>query len=75
VILAAHLRYEALGGKAHLQRTIPRVVLACGAPLPTELLTFAKSIDVEVRSGISVPEEFVPTRNTYLDDHVPLRAG
>lgn len=75
VILAAQLRYEALGGKVHLQRTIPRVVLACGAPLTTELLTFAKSVDVEVRSGISVPEEFVPTRNTNLDDHVPLRAG
>jgi hypothetical protein len=75
VILAAQLRYEALGGKVHLQRTIPRVVLACGAPLPTELLTFAKSVDVEVRSGISVPEEFVPTRNSNLDDHVPLRAG
>ena len=29
---------------------------------------FAKSLDVEVRSGISVPEEFVPTRNTNLDD-------
>jgi hypothetical protein len=43
--------------------------------LPIDLLTFAKSLDVEVRAGISVPEEFVPTRNTNLEDHVPLRAG
>lgn len=62
VILAAQLRYEALGGQVHLPRTIPRVVLACGAPLPAELLTFAKSLDVEVRSGISVPEDFVSMR-------------
>ena len=75
VILATQLRYEALGGRVRLERTIPRVILACGAPLPPGLLTFAKSLDVEVRSGISVPEEFVPTRNTNLDDHVPLRAG
>jgi hypothetical protein len=60
VILATQLRYEALGGQAQLQRTIPRVIFACGAPLPAELLTFAKDIDVEVRSGISVPEDFVP---------------
>ncbi len=61
VILAAQLRYEALIGQVHLQRTIPRVVLACGAPLPAELLTVAESLDVEVRSGISVPEDFVST--------------
>jgi hypothetical protein len=61
VILAAQLRYEALEGKVHLHRTTPRVILACGAPLPTELLAFAKSIDVEIRAGISVPDNFVPT--------------
>jgi hypothetical protein len=60
VILATQLRYEALVGQVQLQRTIPRVILACGAPLPAELLTFAKSLDVEVRSGVSVPENFVP---------------
>lgn len=61
VILATQLRYETLQGQVvHLQRTIPRVVLACGAPLPTDLLTFAKSLDVEVWSGILVPEDFVP---------------
>jgi hypothetical protein len=61
-ILAAQLRYEALEGKIFLQRTIPRVILACGASLPSELLKFAQSLDVEVQSGISVPEDFVPTR-------------
>jgi hypothetical protein len=60
VILAAQLRYEALGGQVHLQRTLPRVVLACGGSLPAELLTFAKSVDVEVRSGLTVPEDFRP---------------
>jgi hypothetical protein len=65
VILAAQLRYEALGGQINLQRTIPRVVLACGAPLPTELLTFANSLNLEVRSGISVPEDFVPISSQH----------
>jgi len=73
VILATQLRYEALGGQAHLQRTIPRVVLACGAPLPTELLTFAKSLDIEVKSGILVPENFVPMRATNLHNVAAIR--
>ncbi len=72
VILAAQLRYEALEGKVQLQRTIPRVILACGAPLPSELLIFAKSLDVEVRSGISVPEDFCPTRTTNFQSHTAL---
>ncbi|MGC1161620.1 MAG: hypothetical protein WA881_05870, partial [Candidatus Sulfotelmatobacter sp.] len=74
VILAAQLRYEALGGQVHLERTIPKVVFACGAPLPTELLTFATSLDVEVRSGISVPEDFVPMRATSRHNVAALRA-
>jgi hypothetical protein len=72
VILAAQLRYEALQGKVNLQRTIPKVILACGAPLPSDLLTFAKSLDVEIKSGISVPEDFVPMRTKNLQSHGAL---
>jgi hypothetical protein len=75
IILVTQLRYEALGGRNHMPRTIPRVILACGDPLPTELLTFAESLNVEVRSGISVPEDFVPIRSTNLHNHAVLRAG
>jgi hypothetical protein len=54
---------------------MPRVVLACGDLLPNELLTFAKSLDVEVRSGISVPEDFVPMHATNLHNLATLGAG
>jgi len=66
VILATQLRYESLAGKDDLQRIIPRVILACGASLPDELWTFAKSLDIEVRSGIAVPEGFVPMGTTKI---------
>lgn len=59
-LLATQLRYEALEGRVRLQRTIPRVILACGASLPSGLLTFAELLDVEVWSGVTVPEDFVP---------------
>jgi len=54
VTLESQLRYEALGGRVHLKQIIPRVVLACGGSLPSDLLAFAKSQDVEVMSGISM---------------------
>lgn len=66
VILATQLRYESLAGKSDLQRIIPRVILACGASLPPELPKFAKSVGIEVRSGITVPEGFVPIGTTKL---------
>lgn len=55
VILESQLRYEALEGRVHLKRIIPRMLLACGGTLPSNLLAFAKSQDVEVRSAIQVP--------------------
>ena len=54
VTLASQLRYEALKGRVHLKRIVPRVVLACGGSLPSDLLAFAKSQDVEVRSAVSM---------------------
>ena len=54
VTLESQLRYEALEGRVHLNRIFPRVILACGGSLPSDLLVFAKSQDVEVRSGVSV---------------------
>jgi hypothetical protein len=54
VILASQLRYEALEGRVHLKRIVPRVILACGGSLPSNLLPFAKSQDVEVRSAVSM---------------------
>jgi hypothetical protein len=71
-ILAAQLRYEALAGKVHFKRMIPKVILACGASLPSELLTFAESLTVEVRPGISVPEGFIPTHTTNLQTNAAL---
>ena len=66
MILATQSRYESLAGKNDLQRIIPRVILACGAPLPDELRIFAKSLDIEVKSGVAVPEGFVPMGTTKL---------
>ena len=60
LILATQLRYESLEGHASRQRILPRVLLACGGSLPSELLTFARSVNVEVWSGLSVPEDFIP---------------
>lgn len=54
VTLTSQLRYEALEGRVHLKRIVPRVILACGGSLPSDLLAFAKSQDVEVRSAVSM---------------------
>jgi hypothetical protein len=66
VIMTAQLRYEALVGQSHLPRMGLRVILACGASIPTELQKFAESLDVEMRSGISVPEDFIPVASSKL---------
>jgi hypothetical protein len=54
VILESQLRYEALEGQVHLKQIIPRVLLACGGTLPSNLRAFAKSQDVEVWSDVKV---------------------
>jgi hypothetical protein len=59
-ILVAQLRYEGLEGRNHFRRTVPRVILACGTLLPEALRALAESFDVEVKAGISVPNDFVP---------------
>jgi hypothetical protein len=58
-VLTAQLRYEVLGGGEYTGHGIPRVLLACGAVLPVGLRKLAESLDVEVKSGISVPDDFV----------------
>ena len=54
VILESQLRYETFEGRVHLKRITARVILACGGSLPSDLLAFASSQDVEVISGISM---------------------
>jgi len=59
-VLAAQIRYEALEGGEYAGQRISRVLLACAAALPEQLRKLAESLDVEVKSGISVPDDFVP---------------
>ncbi len=59
-VLAAQLRYEGFESRNHVPRRTPKVILACGGVLSEELRTLAESLDVEVKSSISVPDDFVP---------------
>jgi hypothetical protein len=58
--LAAELRYEGLQGRECVSRIVPRVILACGALPPKEVLALAEFLDVEIKPNIAVPEGFVP---------------
>jgi hypothetical protein len=57
-ILTAELRYDALQGREKVPHD-PRVILACGGILPRELLALSESFSIEVRTGITAPDEFV----------------
>jgi hypothetical protein len=59
-VLEAQLRYDALQGQEQGRKVVPRVLLACGAKLPNELQDLAELFEVEVKSNISVPDDFVP---------------
>lgn len=58
--LEAQLRYEALQGQEQEKKISPRALLACGARLSKELRELAEFLEVEVRTGIEVPDDFTP---------------
>jgi hypothetical protein len=62
VIMAAQLRYEALRSRDRLQPALPKAVLACGCAFPAALREFAQSLDVEIKSNLIAPEDFVPNK-------------
>ena len=63
-IMVAQLRSEALSERKFEQLAIPKAILACGCPVPTELCEFAKSFDIEIKPNLVVPKEFAPRLTT-----------
>jgi hypothetical protein len=60
VIMAAQLRYEVLSGVSRSQAISLKAMLVCGCAVPSGLHKFAESLNVEMKSGVAVPENFMP---------------
>gem|GEM_PF-173395 len=63
IIMAAQLRYEGLA-TGDGQHPDPKAILACGCTFPEGLREFAEYFDIEIKSGLVVPEDFVSNKES-----------